>query len=173
MPEVDPVQKATMRIDVVHHEVHDGVAFRASHEFSGVAGSGVVETLVKVGSNKNLHMAFGTGVGGNTRIEIFEGPTITANGTAIDKTNFRRTGTPPTSDATLFHTPTTTADGTKIIGSVAFGGSSGATKVGGRIRQGLEFILKKSENYLVRTTNISAGAHTICHEFEWYEEALP
>ncbi|KKL14817.1 hypothetical protein LCGC14_2511900, partial [marine sediment metagenome] len=26
MPEVDPVQKATMRIDVVHHEVHDGVA---------------------------------------------------------------------------------------------------------------------------------------------------
>lgn len=77
--------------------------------------------------------------------------------------------------STVTHTPTVTATGsvTLVNGRILPGGTSPQTRVGGGIRQGVEWILAPNTKYLLRVTNGSGSTVAVNVGLEWYEEVQP
>lgn len=143
-------------IDGPHHETHCGDRYLTSYIEDVSAPSGTAELLVIVPNEvgaKRYHTEFVVTTESEARLEVFEGPTVTANGTAISNYNRERDSV-NTSSLAVYHTPTTTADGTRIDavhwGSGRSSGGSGRTD---------EWVLGNNTAYLVRVTNYSATAN--------------
>ena len=99
-------------------------------------------------------------------VQIFEGTTASSNGTAVTRLNRNRNST-NTSTTLAFHTPTITADGTKM--SEKYLGSEGFKESTGQgVRGDSEFILKRNTKYLVRCTAISDDIKCAIGG-DWYE----
>jgi len=164
---VDSKRHGLVGIDTAHEAVHDGVMFEASYIFVSVAGSANADILVIVGSKKELHVTFHIVSAGQGLIYLYESPTITANGTALTINDMNRV-TKNTSDASAFYTPTVGATGTVLSQSIVEGGTGG-NKIGGQVRWGTEWILKKSTEYLIRVTNNTAQTQNMSIQVEFYE----
>lgn len=165
----DPVTGAPTMIDTVHHEVHEGEMFHAGHTAASVANGASVDLLLTTGA-KECHTTFEVFAGGQVSVYLYEAPTI-ANGTAITIYNMKRSSAnAPLS--TVKHTPTVSATGTTALvnGRILPGGSSPQTRVGGGIRQGVEWVLAPDTAYLLRVTNGSGATIAINVGLEWYEE---
>jgi len=164
---VDSKRKGIVTIEVPHDATHDGIMFEASYIFTQVASAANADILVMAGANKELHAVFHIVSGGQALIYLYESPTITAAGTALAINDMNRV-TRNTSDARAYQGPTIGAVGTGLSQSMVEGGTTGS-KVGGQVRWGSEWILKKSTNYLVRATNNTAQAQNMSIQMEFYE----
>lgn len=161
-----------INIDTIHARVHAGQMFQADYMATGVANSGTIEMLVKCPVGSVVHMAFEVGAGGDAKLELFENPTVTVDGTSIAATNRNRRSS-LVANATVFHTPTTTADGTALIPhGILVPGGSGGNSAGGQNEGFAEWVLKADEDYLIRLTNVSGTAQALGIELEWYEPNL-
>lgn len=159
-------------IDTVHHEVHEGEMFHAGHTFSSVANGANADLLFTLGA-KEAHTTFEVFAGGQVSVSLFEAPTV-ADGTTVPIYNMKRSST-NTPLATVKHTPTVTATGSTALvnGRILPGGNSPQTRVGGGIRQNVEWILAPTESYLLRVTNSSGTTIAVNIGLEWYEEEEP
>jgi hypothetical protein len=164
---VDATLGALVTIDGAHKEVHDGKFFVVSRYYAAIAAAGVADMRVLVGAAKALHVTVSVAAGGNANVDIYEGTTYTANGTAVTIYDRNRT-TANASTATSFHTPTVLVLGTDIFDGFCPGGSK-QSAMGSVRSNGQEWIFKKSTDYLIRVTNVSAGNADYSIEVEWYE----
>lgn len=166
----DETTGAVLMIDTPHHEVHEGEMYHASHTVASLANGNNLDLLFRVGA-KEAHTVFEIFAGGQVTVSLFEAPTTSANGTALTAYNMKRNSANVALSA-VSHTPTVTATGSVALvnGRILPGGTSPTTRVGGGIRQGIEWIFAPNTAYLLRINNSSGGAIACNAGLEWYEE---
>lgn len=162
---------ASVMIDVVHHEVHEGEMFHASHTNVALGNGDAVDLLFSVGSAVDAHAVFEVFAGGQVTVSLYESPTVGATGTALAEYNMARPIT-RTASSEVYHTPTISDTGSVALvnNRVLPGGNSPQTRVGGGIRSGAEWILAPGVDYLLRVRNTSGGTIAVNIGLEWYEE---
>jgi hypothetical protein len=163
-----------------HSKVHQGDYYNCSHYYSAVADNGTAELLIKLSANYENHAVIQIGTGGDGRLDLYENPTLSDNGTSINVINHNRSKAlaSPTraSSSTAFHTPTHNspqAYGTPLIpGFVLPGGTK--DKGGGAIAEasGEQWVWAASNDYLVKVTNQSGSAQDISIDVAFYEVAV-
>lgn len=159
-------------IDTAHARSHAGEMFHSAFKVTGVLDAGVVNVLIQTGAIpphlSYMRASFG---GGDIDLVVYEGTTVSADGTGQTENNTNRnsSNTPLTA---IFLTPTITGDGTAIHTQWAVPVSTGiGQSVSGiaDISAGEEWLLLPSTNYLQRATNNSGGTIDMWFEFVWYE----
>ena len=155
-------------IGSVHDHIHQGRGFVSSRDSGNIADAATDEILVQVGSTE-MHMTVSIGTTGAFLLEIFEGPTVSSAGTSLNADNKNRTSS-KTSNATLTHTPTTSADGDLHETLLAPGGKH----VGGAEGMGEndQNVFAPNTDYLIRAANISGGQARAVVRLSWYETTL-
>jgi hypothetical protein len=168
--DVDAINEALVIEPSVSANVHRGKLFDLTFVDQSIASSGTLEVLIQTGTSK-VHLDFSISGGGNGLLQIFEGPTITAAGTALTAYNKNRSSS-NTLLSTVTHTPTLSADGTKIDEELVLGGG-GPHASGGEGGGGFtEWILAASTAYLIRVENIDAVAHPYGFHSNLFESTL-
>jgi len=155
-------------INSSHDEIHRGNAFVIFYDTGSITSSSSKTVLINVGST-GMHIQSTVDATGTFLLDIYEGPTVSANGTAVSVINKNRESA-RASNATVFHTPTTSADGAHISSSLVPGGvwTGGASGVA----RDEQFMLNEDTSYLVRCTNIGTGSARGLLRIEWYERHL-
>lgn len=123
---------------------------------SGVTtlGNGAVyEILIQVPANDTVRLLMHAGAALDATLELFEGTTVSAAGTAITPIRTNRTVSTPALNSTWTHTPTVTGDGTLLYTKEMDAGRN----VGGSEGNQSEFTLAASTNYLIRITSNQAS----------------
>lgn len=167
-------------IDSVHKHTHEGRYFSGGYYNAAVANGDTVDILIQAGT-ESTHAKFKAVCGGDSTLQVYEGATFSAAGTAVTMSNHNR-GSAKAFDGTVTHTPTITGTGTQINGTaliaagVSGGGGGGGGSSGGRGSDSnsfaSEFILAASTDYLVRITNNSGAATKIESHVEAYQPNL-
>jgi hypothetical protein len=167
----DEATGATIGIDVVHHEVHEGEMHHAGYTVASLANNGSIDLLFVVSNTVDAHTTWEVFAGGQVQVSMWESPTYGSLGTALVEYNMNRTVT-RTAASQLYHTPSITSTNaiTLVNGRILPGGTSPTTRVGGGIRSGGEWILAPGRAYLLRVTNTSGGTIAANVVQEWYEE---
>lgn len=165
---VNPSANALYMSSAQHSRIAKSIEFTGCHRFLDVANGASIYLLGKVHSTKNAHGDFIVDSEGKAYIEMYEAPTITADGTVVPIISINRQvlGTPV---STLFHTPTLTDDGTRIHCSMV-GAGQRVQGAGGTMAGGSYFLFKKSQNYTLKVTNQSGAAIDINVAYSWHEE---
>lgn len=170
---VDRFCGAQVAISEEHWVVHEGFAFLFTHFIDNLANAGEAELLLKVPANTypHIHQLDLAAGRGDVRIEIFEGPTTSSDGTPVSAPNQNRNST-NTPGLNVFHTPTVSADGTKFWDHWLHPTASGS---GGRQEglvlspMGTELVLKPETNYLIKITNNSGATIDLMLRGLFYE----
>ncbi len=166
--DVNPAARAVYTSRAQHSRIARSLEFCGCHRYLAVSDDASVYLLGKVGADKNAHGDFKVSCEGKVYIELYEAPTITADGTPVTilSVNRQTLGTPA---STLFHTPTIEADGTELNCSMV--GTAGvAHGAGGTTAARCYFLFKKSQNYLLKVTNKKGGNADINVSYSWHEE---
>lgn len=159
--------------------VHQGYVWNTGHYFTNVADNAAAELLIKNSAAEELHGEIAISVGGNSIFELFEGPTVGANGTSLPIGNHNRqiilNSPAPTTGVTAFHTPTHNSPqtyGTQIHpGALLAGGTGPKAAGGGGGTPGEQWIFAKSTDYIIKVTNISGGAVDISIDYVYHGHA--
>jgi hypothetical protein len=169
----DDATGAATTIDIVHHEVHEGEMWHAEHTNIAVSDKAAVNVLLHVGGAVDAHTVFEVFASGQVTVSLWESPTLNTVGTALTAYNMDRAIT-TTANSQIYHSPAITATGSVALvnGRLLPGGTSSQTRVGGGVRQGVEWILAPGKYYLLRATNSSGTTAAINVVIEWYEETV-
>lgn len=165
---VDSDQGALVVISEYEHNVHQSTRFKASYvrpHGGELANDASQDFLVKIGAI-DAHMRVKLSEGGNCELLIYEGPTTTANGVAVNIRSKNRVilGTPLTAD---YRDPTVGAVGTELLHWFTMGGGKkGGT---GGDWGDTHWVFEANTNYLIRVTNRSGGAVQFAIGFGWSE----
>lgn len=100
-------------------------------------------------------------------MQMYEGATFSAAGTAVEMTNHNRNSTKVIPSG-VTHTPTITGTGSQLNGPMFVPGGKGGTSSGGTGGFAEEFILKPSTVYLLRVTNVSGVNQAISATVKGY-----
>jgi len=161
--EVEPTSNCLCTIDIQHAQVHKGNHFFVK-SFAEITGaSTTAEFLIKTGA-KFPHARVIATSNAEFIIDIYEGTTVSADGTPVTVFNNDRNSA-TTATVSLFTSPTITGDGTLLWRSKL--GDSG--NPAGSLQTSQELIAKDNENYLLRITKVTSGTHYIDYDFFWYE----
>jgi hypothetical protein len=163
----DKIVAGQIGIGDVHHQGHNSNLWIAGH-YDSVVGSNVsVDVLLKTPAAWSAHMTAEGAAGGDAVGYLFEGTSVSSDGTALTVVCTNRED-PKTAKVTAFHTPTVTGNGMLVMAKFMPGGNWWFSP-GGQSSTGAEIILKQSTNYLLRVTNISGGSVPISAGANWYE----
>ena len=166
---VDALGGGLVMIETEHQHIHEGTAFHMSHYLSSLDAGDVNahNILLKnpAGNFPHLRSYHGVGTGGPLRIRLFEGVTISADGTPIAAHNMNRNSS-NTSDLKAFDEPTITGEGEEMEIHLA---PTGHKEGGLTDTVPVEWIFKPDTNYLIRLTNGNAQAIEALLEAFWYE----
>lgn len=159
----DATTKANVAIDYVHHEIHNGNVYKVDDDATLVDEATRELLLITANTTKWIHLLIKRRGTGETKMELFEDPTSSANGTAktIVQKNRNSSNVP---SMLVYHTPTVSVDGT-LLSKKLFGEGK---KEGGEDRSSDEWILKQNSKYLIKTTSAAADNITSI-ELVWYE----
>ena len=153
----------------VHHEIHDGETFAASHYNAALANTSSISLQVVAGALE-LHLTMDVACGGNAVVSLIESPNVTVAGGAVTIYNMNRNSAKiPTAQAS--HTPIYTG-GTTILQSVLPGGR-GPNSSGGTARNDTEWVFHPDYRYVILLTNVSGAANPASIFAQWYEVAQP
>lgn len=97
-------------------------------------------------------------------VELFEAPTVTANGTPLSSIAVNRMST-ETAQTLTFGAPTISSNGTLIFASII----AGSRQIGGSGSVGGAFHLKPNTSYLFKITNQSGVSSTVSANLVWEE----
>lgn len=169
---VDPFQEVqqTETVDVRQtdeEKLDSGEIFFGSDIVLAVADTNDQEYLIKVGADP-IGIVISETVEGKCDARVFEGPTTTANGTAVSLVDCNRT-TANTPNTTFFRDPTVTADGTEIAEVLLQSGEKEKSVTSSSARG--RSILAANTDYLIRITNRSGGNTDIGTVIEFTEPA--
>ncbi len=154
-------------IDYEHEKVHSGELFFAKGVLPITASGGTDHYFMFRTGDCQVHAR--ASVTSDIEIEatIFEGATVSADGTPVAAFNANRNST-NTAELTAFAGPTVSALGTQIW-QARTGDNRKATGVS--IAFGYEIIVKPNTVYLWEITNITnASGKYVDYDFYWYEE---
>lgn len=165
--EVDPFSGHLVVIKSVHHWMHQGKFFQADYVDEALADDGTMELLVRLDAGEGGHMRFRASIGGDGRLQLFEGPTVSSAGTGLTVFNRNRRSS-NAADISVYHTPTTSDDGDALSDEIIPGGGI-FFSAGGKQDSFEEWILMPSTDYLLRLTNISGAAQPASISADWYE----
>lgn len=162
----DPLSHHAIVIGEPHARIHEGVMFSLSYADEAMADDAALNLLIHpIGY---CHMRLETALGGDARVELFERVTTSNDGTPLTAYNRKRTDPRP-ANTLIYHTPTVSDTGTRLILSLQPGGGRGANSVGS-IKSGFEeWVLHPGAKYLLRLTNISGGAQPGTINLDFYE----
>ena len=165
---IDGVTTAFKTIDYAHHEIHEGKHFKAGFQDTSMATDDVINLLfITPDSETYAHWVLKGQSTGAVVIELYEAPTTTANGTAVTVVNRDRNVVGTANTTLVYHTPTVTAVGTKLV-EKWMGNEGFKESIGGEQRGDSELILKANTKYLVRLTAVSDGIKGAIGG-DWYE----
>jgi len=164
---VDSMTRNLVVLDTIHYRVHIGEMFQVDKVSLAVANNASSEILIRVPSNGSAHMAFTIRAGGDTRLQLFEGPTVTGDGVSIPTVNRNRFSSKVTG-ILAFHTPTVADDGVPLS-SILSAGGTGGNSAGGDASSFSEWVLKSDTDYLMKGTNVAGTAQNIGLEVYWYQ----
>ena len=159
---------AGVLIDQVHHEVHEGKSFTTSDWQASIADEAKVDYLIRTpDSDIRGHMEIVVAASLAGKVELFEGPDISADGNVITPfVNNRNSGN--SSTLLFFEGPTIGGGGPGDRLEVAQMPAGSKAKLGGEARSESEWVLKKNTEYLLRFTS-QANSNIISAIFEHYE----
>jgi len=166
---IDSSTNTLQTIDYAHHEIHAGNHYKAGFLNTNLVTDATVQLLfVTPDTTKWAHWTLTSQSTGAVKVEIYEGASVSANGTAVTRWNRNRNST-NTSTTLVYHTPTVTTNGTKMV--TRYLGSEGfKQELSGEHRGDSEFILMQDTKYLVVLTAISDGIVGAIGG-DWYEHA--
>lgn len=156
-----------------HNELRmiEGDMFR-NGQYMSIADAGSDYILIKVGA-KCPHVLFSAQVNGDTQIEIYQTPTVTANGTEMLSGNFNLNYLLTKLAVTkLYYAPTVTDEGTYLANTWAFGGSGSAPGVSVKVTDSIEpirVILVPNTDYLLKFNNNAARTLQVWFEIDFFE----
>lgn len=160
-------------INVFHNNIHDGIAYTVCIPFIEIVNDADAEILVKVGA-ENLHMVVEASAEGKFVIEVYEAPSISANGTPVGSHNRYREAAsdPDQATAQVFKSPTVDSDAGTLLQTELLPGGTGPLSVGGEKGRDSEWILARNTDYLIRANNQAGQAKDITIHMDWYEESF-
>ena len=173
----DKIVHAITTISEPHRLAHDGMMFHFTHLHSAVVNGGTEDLLFKVpaGAYPHLNTMRVNAGGGDLNIYLYEGTTVSADGTAVTVHNTNRNSS-NTADTPVYHTPTVTGVGTEIHHQWLPPSATGAGQTHDGVtdaQQGEEWILAPSTNYMLRVENNSGNTIDIWVEVLFYEVGYP
>jgi len=165
----DRITKMPVSMGDKHYLVHEGRLFTATYANLDLDIATPQKLLIRVGSKDLHYTADINALGGVITFDVYKAPTVTAAGTAIPFYN-NNSDSSNTLLTTLFHTPTTTANGTVDAPKrTALGFAQGSAKVGSSLSSGAERVLLANTDYLgIFTTNTDNSQYS--YTIEAYEE---
>ena len=112
---IDKRSASLVSISEEHWVVHQGIAYHAGHKFTGVLTTNSVDLLIKVPAGKypHLHLLDLYAGRGDIDLLLYEGATVSADGTSVPLLNLNRASS-NTASSTIFHTPTVTDPGSLL-----------------------------------------------------------
>lgn len=165
---IDTLTNSLVGIDYAHHEIHQGNHYTV-RRFVSLTGSGGAtpqdDTFVIVGANKTLHIIIDVSCETEMRFNLYEATTVSGNGTNQTAYDNNRV-TANTTDAAWYRNPTVSTDGT-LLDTIYVGAGK---NTGAQVSTRLEWILKKSTNYMFRVINLSATGGDFSMRLMYYEE---
>jgi len=161
---------------IVRHgqeQIHDGNFWTVSYYFGSISDAAVASILMIPGG-KNVHTGFQVKSGGDALVEIFENPTIGANGTQLTpQSNNRANQKNP--QISIYRSPTITSALTRIFHNYIIGGGGG-NSLGGQdgvipFEDG-KWILDGNNTYLIRATNQAGQAKKFAFSAAFWESGF-
>lgn len=160
------------QLDIAHQKIHEGNHFDIHIVRTGINIVSPKDILfippvtASIPSNTiEIHMIFSVTSNTGATIELFEGTTVTNNGTVIDIINHNRRSS-LTSLCDVFEGPTVSGTGTIIFIS-----RSGTATSAGNLtirRDEDEYVLHPSTNYLLRITPLADNTD-MSIVLDWYD----
>jgi len=164
---VDDMTLSASMIDNAHSELHDGHHFFVSDYATGINNAAPKNWYLNIPAGPVLmHFIplFGCSAGGVW--QLFEGPTITVNGTGLTIFNSNRNSS-VASTALAYKDPTVTVDGTQLWAEYAGVAGAGPLRAPGEGRATDEIDLQYSTKYVLRFTPDGNGI-TASMKLTWY-----
>jgi hypothetical protein len=148
--------------------VHDGYMFHSTGRVTDLANAADYELLfaVPAGCYPHIQKIVFHIEGAPMDVEVFEGTTTSADGTAVTTKNTNRNSA-LTPDAVLTHTPTVTGDGESMHDRYIPTAGKDTGQIAGSLYE--EWILAADTKYLIRLTNNSGAIADLSYEVMWYE----
>lgn len=159
----DPLTNALVNVSQSHHEVHDASAY-SNFLYASIAGTSDLDLLIRVGASKTAHITFEVSAASAAFLFLIENPTVTVQGTAQPEYNRNRDIGTDNANAVCYKN-STTAGGVTILEKYIPAGNRSGSHSGDRN----EWVLKQSEDYILRITNIGAAANPASMQLSWYE----
>jgi len=164
---IDTSTHTLQTIDYAHHEIHAGSHFKAGYQDTSMATNDIITLMfVTPDTARWSHWVLTGQATGAVVIQLFEGADATG-GTAVTVVNRNRNISGTANTTLVYHTPTVTTDGTKIV-EKWIGNEGFKEDVGGEARGSSELILKQNTKYLIRLTAVSNGIKGAIGG-DWYE----
>lgn len=165
---VDPISQALIGITHLHEMIHSQKAYTSSVVDETLGNNDHLVALLRnpAGSGKAAHFVFAVAMGGNALLQFITGVTVTAQGTALTRSN-RSMGSARAAVCRTFHTPTV-ADGVVRLADLLPGGTGGIA-AGGAADQRFEWNIPPGTDVVVDLQNISGQARVASIRLEWYE----
>lgn len=156
-------------IESAHQAVHEDKFVMASYYNNNFDISGPLVVYIKPLPGFTLHCVFIIRPSAAARVQIFESPTISANGTRfLHMRNNRGSLIDDTARDTTFHTPTVSDNGTAKMDTYTGGQGGGvANRIGGESRSGQEIKIT-NKGLLIIITSTADNALLAVHN-EYYE----
>jgi len=150
-----------------HQSIHDGNIYSHNNLYTLAAGANLDFYLV-IDPSKTLdiHRLLVDADIAPVMVYMYEGPTITAPGTAVTVNN-RNRSSPNVFTSALTRGPTVTAVGTRLATGLVTGGKFS----GGGGGSENEWELLSAATYLIRITNNGVGIANVNVDLEFHEEA--
>ena len=167
--EFDPIFRAPIGIDTVHHEIHEGDNFIVQEGIQ-LNNAAKVYLIVTPNTTKWAHMVISVTGSQDTSVSFIEGTTHTG-GTAMTEVD-RNRNTANSAGVVVTHTPAGALGGTTTLfssqwGIPTVGGGKGGSGGGDGLRE--EFVLAQDESYALTVTALSANANNITVSIDFYE----
>lgn len=144
-----------------HSRIHSGRDFIAGYTDVALGAGNSITLLVKVPAGKRCHMRPRLSPDNVARLLVYEGPTFSADGSAVPAFNRDRSSA-STPGTTVFSGPTTSALGTLILSEVV-------SRAAHMSEEEREWLLAPATNYLVRMTNLHTAAQAMSLALDFYE----
>jgi len=167
---VDEKVHASVSIDVLHRETHEGSTYNCGHLEESVADDAKLELMFKIPSDKEMHVTFSVAHGGDAYFYVFESPTA-SGGTSLVSYNKNR-GSSKISGVSTLYNPVVTASGTTIGPPEYLPGGTRNQATGNSASNRDEFIFNAGTTCTARLVNKGAASKILSVGATYYLESV-
>jgi hypothetical protein len=153
---------------VAHHKVHQEALFILADEGANVQiATPKYWKIATPNTSTMIHFSFIGGASAACKIEMFETPTTSNDGTGLTPLNADR-NSGKTASLLAYKDPAASVDGT-LLASQRINASGGSIRISGEQDRNIEYILKKNTAYLIKMT-VAANGTNVELNADWYEQ---